>query len=452
MERSLIKQVNKKNMAARLNTRHVKPVVFPNFFGVKRKTSLKWETLTGEKGAPVMADVISFDASAPQKTREVISKLSGDIPKTAVKRGMNESDYNEYKQLERDAQGDADQLALLNLAFKDQDFVYNSVRARFEWWCMQLMSRAGFHLSAKNNGGVVTAEFVGCGMPKKNQRKSSVDWSNASTANGLQEISKIRLLLLLPRECKEILVLEEGYPVVEEQLKGFLGIGIQVHGRLDGTLQRDGELTPDAVGKALGKRIESYYATPEVVEQRPPALCQGCGHRDMYEALNEVLAGYKGAKVFGDIGCYTLGALPPFRAIDTCIDMGASITMAKGASDAGVYPAVSVIGDSTFTHSGMTGLLDCVNENTNITIVISDNETTAMTGGQDSAGTGRIESICAGIGVDPAHIRVMVPLKKNYDEMKAIIREEIEYKGVSVLIPRRECIQTLTRKKKASRK
>ena len=81
-----------------------------------------------------MADVISFDASAPQKTREVISKLSGDIPKTAVKRGMNESDYNEYKQLERDAQGDADQLALLNLAFKDQDFVYNSVRARFEWW------------------------------------------------------------------------------------------------------------------------------------------------------------------------------------------------------------------------------------------------------------------------------------------------------------------------------
>ena len=188
MERSLIKQVNKKNMAARLKTRHVKPVVFPNFFGVKRKSSLKWETLTGEKGAPVMADVISFDASAPQKTREVISKLSGDIVKTAVKRGMNESDYNEYRQLERDAQGDADQLELLNLAFKDQDFVYNAIRARFELWCMQVMSRAGFHLSVKNNGGIVTAEFVGCGMPKKNQRKSSADWSNAATANGLQDI------------------------------------------------------------------------------------------------------------------------------------------------------------------------------------------------------------------------------------------------------------------------
>lgn len=260
-----------------------------------------------------------------------------------------------------------------------------------------------------------------------------------------------KLVEKITGECKEILVLEEGYPVVEEQLKGFLGKGITVHGRLDGTLQRDGELTPDAVGKALGKDITSYYAIPEVVEQRPPALCQGCGHRDVYEALNEVLAEYKDPKVFGDIGCYTLGALPPFRAIDSCIDMGASITMAKGASDAGVFPAVSVIGDSTFTHSGMTGLLDCVNEDTNITIVISDNETTAMTGGQDSAGTGRLEAICAGIGVDPAHIRVMIPLKKNYEEMKQIIREEIEYKGVSVLIPRRECIQTLTKRKKQAR-
>lgn len=262
----------------------------------------------------------------------------------------------------------------------------------------------------------------------------------------------IKMIEKLVDECEEILVLEEGYPIVESQLKGLLSKGLKVHGRLDGTLQREGELTPDSVGKALGKEITSYYATPEVVEQRPPALCQGCGHRDVYEALNEVLTEYEGAKVFGDIGCYTLGALPPFRAIDSCIDMGASITMAKGASDAGVYPAVSVIGDSTFTHSGMTGLLDCVNEGSNLTIIISDNETTAMTGGQDSAGTGRLEAICAGLGVSPEHIRVMIPLKKNYEEMKQIIREEINYPGVSVIIPRRECIQTLSRKKKTAKK
>jgi indolepyruvate ferredoxin oxidoreductase alpha subunit len=100
----------------------------------------------------------------------------------------------------------------------------------------------------------------------------------------------------------------------------------------------------------------------------------------------------------------------------------------------------------------MTGLLDCVNENSPVTIIISDNETTGMTGGQDSAATGRIEAICEGIGVAKEHIRVMIPLKKNYEEMKQTIREEIEYKGVSVIIPRRECIQTLTRKNKNKNK
>lgn len=191
MERSLIRQINRKNMSARLNSRHVKPMYYPNFFTPKKKTSLKWETLAGEKGAPVIADVISFNASAPEKTREVISKMSGDIPKTAVKRAMNESDYNEYKQLQRDAQGDADQLELLNLGFKDQDFVYNAVRGRMEWWAMQMMSRAGFLLSAKNNNGIVTAEFVGCGMPKKNKKVSSADWAQAATADGLQDIDDV---------------------------------------------------------------------------------------------------------------------------------------------------------------------------------------------------------------------------------------------------------------------
>lgn len=259
-------------------------------------------------------------------------------------------------------------------------------------------------------------------------------------------------LLKLVDECDEILVLEDGQPFVEKQLKGFLGKGIKVKGRLDGTLSTDGELTPDSVARAVGKENKSAFNVPNVVEMRPPALCEGCGHRDMYTVLTQVLKEeYPDHKVFSDIGCYTLGANAPFNAIHSCVDMGASITMAKGAADAGVYPSVAVIGDSTFTHSGMTGLLDCVNEGSNVVIVISDNETTAMTGGQDSAGTGRIESICEGLGVAPEHIRVMIPLKKNYDEMKAMIREELAYNGVSVIIPRRECIQTLSRKKRSSK-
>lgn len=254
-------------------------------------------------------------------------------------------------------------------------------------------------------------------------------------------------------ECDEILVLEDGQPVVESMLKGYLGIGVKVKGRLDGTLSRDGELNPDSVARAVGKENKSEFPVPDIVEMRPPALCEGCGHRDMYTALTEVLKQeYPEHRVFGDIGCYTLGAMAPFNALHSTVDMGASITMAKGASDAGLFPAVAVIGDSTFTHSGITGLLDCVNENSNVTIVISDNETTGMTGGQDSAGTGKIESICLGVGVQPEHLRVVVPLKKNYEEMKQIIRQEIEYKGVSVIIPRRECIQTLARKKRASKK
>lgn len=190
------------------------------------------------------------------------------------------------------------------------------------------------------------------------------------------------------------------------------------------------------MARAVGKENKAEFSVPSLVEMRPPALCEGCGHRDMYTVLTQVLKEeYPTYKVFSDIGCYTLGANAPFNAINSCVDMGASITMAKGASDAGLHPAVAVIGDSTFTHSGMTGLLDCVNENADVTIVISDNETTAMTGGQDSAGTGRLEAICAGIGVAPEHIRVVVPLKKNYEEMKQIIREEIEHHGVSVIIP-----------------
>ena len=107
-----------------------------------------------------------------------------------------------------------------------------------------------------------------------------------------------------------------------------------------------------------------------------------------------------------------------------------------------------MIGDSTFTHSGMTGLLDAVNDGSDITVVISDNLTTAMTGGQDSSGTGKFERLCSALGVEPEHLRVVVPLQKNMDEIMDTIRQEIDYHGVSVIIPRRECMQTLARKQR----
>ncbi|KAA6309235.1 hypothetical protein EZS27_039231, partial [termite gut metagenome] len=141
-------------------------------------------------------------------------------------------------------------------------------------------------------------------------------------------------MLQLVETCDEILVLEDGQPFVEKQLKGYLGKGISVKGRLDGTLSYDGELNPDTVARALGKENLSKFRIPDVVEMRPPALCEGCGHRDVFIALTEVLrTEYPAHKVFSDIGCYTLGANAPFNAVNSCVDMGASITMAKGAAD-----------------------------------------------------------------------------------------------------------------------
>ena len=228
---------------------------------------------------------------------------------------------------------------------------------------------------------------------------------------------------------------------------------MSVRGKLDGTLPSSGELNPDNVAAAIATLVpdmkkQLLKASPEpakIVAPRPPALCQGCGHRDVYAALNAALEEFQSPKVFGDIGCYTLGWLAPYNAIDTCVDMGASITMAKGAADAGQHPSVAIIGDSTFTHSGMTGLLDAINENTPMTVIISDNLTTGMTGGQESQGTGKIEEICLGLGVSPEHLMTIDSLPRNHAEMKQLFQQEFSYKGLSVIVSRRECIQTARR-------
>ena len=256
----------------------------------------------------------------------------------------------------------------------------------------------------------------------------------------------IKLIRRLYRECESIMVLEEGYPLLEELLRGIMDDGKKIKGRLDGTIPRDGELNPNIVAHAFGMHEEYGLPVPSIVRSRPPSLCKGCPHIYSYNALNEALSLYSKGRVFSDIGCYTLGALEPYGAINTCVDMGASITMAKGAADAGFVPAVAVIGDSTFTHSGMTGLLDAINDHTPITVMILDNATTAMTGGQKSAATGRLEDICLGLGVEKDHIHVVNPSPKDHEENLKIIHDEINYMGVSVIIPRRECIQTVARR------
>ena len=257
----------------------------------------------------------------------------------------------------------------------------------------------------------------------------------------------VSLLEQLTAKCKKILALEDGYPMVEEQLKGLIpNPAFEIVGRLTGVVPRNGELNPDIVSRALGLPQPNIAPVPDIVVNRPPAMCKGCGHIDMYCALNDALQGQTPGRVFSDIGCYTLGALPPHLAINSCVDMGASITMAKGAADAGLFPAVAVIGDSTFTHSGITGLLDVIIEDAPVTVIISDNLTTGMTGGQQSSACGLIEKIVLGLGLPEDRLKVVIPLKKYHAENVEILREALQRKGTSVIVFRRECIQTAARK------
>jgi len=249
-------------------------------------------------------------------------------------------------------------------------------------------------------------------------------------------------------QCERILVFEEGFPYVEAKLRGIpVRSSPAIHGRLSGHLPRVGELTPQIVAEALDLETLPTVDASLTPAPRPPALCPGCPHADTCKMLNEVLqAGDAGGTVFSDIGCYTLGALPPYEAIDTCVEMGASITMAKGAAASGLDRAVALIGDSTFVHSGMTGLLDCVNEHVNVTVVIVDNLTIAMTGGQPSSAESRLSAICAGLGIDRDHIRIIVPHQRNHEDNVEVLNQELAHPGPSVIIAQRECIQTARRR------
>ena len=261
-----------------------------------------------------------------------------------------------------------------------------------------------------------------------------------------------RLISELVNNAETILVVEEGYPFIEKSLKGMFGIrGKSFIGKLSGHLPLTGELSPEIVRQALNMNpIEKRTIGDFSLPPRPPQLCAGCPHADTYKVLNKALESYSQPNVFSDIGCYTLGALPPYNAIHSCVCMGASIGMAKGGSEAGIHPSLAVIGDSTFAHSGLTPLLDAAASNTNMTVIILDNSTVAMTGGQPTYASGEgLLRMIEGVGVDREHIRVVEPLPKNFEKNVQILKEEIDYQGLSVIVAARECIQEARKSKRS---
>lgn len=252
------------------------------------------------------------------------------------------------------------------------------------------------------------------------------------------------------QKLKKVVILEEGNPFIEKQLRGIIAPELEIRGKMDGALPLTGELTPDTIRPALGLPSREGTATDFTLPGRPPQLCQGCPHGDSYFALNDAVKDYEESIVTADIGCYALGALPPYQSIETIVCMGASIGMAKGAAEAGSHPCVAVIGDSTFLHSGVTALVDAVACGTNMTVLILDNSAVAMTGGQTTIlPSSALERVIAGIGVHPDHIRTFVPLKKNHDDNVRLLKEEMDYPGVSVVIALRECLETARKRKKS---
>jgi len=252
----------------------------------------------------------------------------------------------------------------------------------------------------------------------------------------------------------EIIIIEEGYNLIARKIFGVTG-GSFTNIK---TLIQCGELDPDNVRTALGLAPrKSGLRAPANLPQRPPQLCQGCPHADSYETINKVVdaldsrPGKPDIGINSDIGCYSLGATPPYSAIESVICMGACIGMAKGASDAGLKHSIAVIGDSTFIHSGITALIDAVASDTPMTIIILDNSSVAMTGCQPTiVPSEKLENLILGCGVNREHLLVLEAKKQLLEENAAKLKAEIEHRGLSVVIFRRECLEAFRKNKKAN--
>jgi indolepyruvate ferredoxin oxidoreductase alpha subunit len=270
----------------------------------------------------------------------------------------------------------------------------------------------------------------------------------------------------LCEKAEKVLVIEEGQPFIEERLRGILPQKIAIAGKLDGAVPRTGELDPDNVRKSLG-----LQPRPCVLDQkmnisginilelpgRPPQLCKGCPHADSYQTINKAVAeldpsqNHSDTAVCSDIGCYSLGATPPYSAIESIVCMGASVGMARGAAEAGIKYALAVIGDSTFIHSGITNLVDAVEADAPMTVIILDNSVVAMTGWQKTIiPSEKLAGLILGLGVKPEHLLELETKPTLIEENAARLKKEMEYRGLSVVIFKRECLEAFRKRRKGA--
>ena len=249
-----------------------------------------------------------------------------------------------------------------------------------------------------------------------------------------------KLIREFAAKVEELYVVEELDPIIENHVKA---LGLKVHGK--DILPVCDEYSQNLIAKAFGKDVEKTFSLDVQVPNRPPVMCAGCPHRGLFYTLKK-----NKCTVLGDIGCYTLGAVPPLGAIEMTLCMGASIgalhgfNKVRGKESEG--KTVAVIGDSTFMHSGMTGLANVAYNQSNSTIIIVDNSITGMTGHQqnpttgynikgDPAGKIDLEALCKAMGFE--RVRVVDPY--NLEECDRVLKEELAADAPSVIISRRPC-------------
>ena len=249
-----------------------------------------------------------------------------------------------------------------------------------------------------------------------------------------------RLILDFASKVDKLAIVEELDPIIENHCKA---LGLTVTGK--DVLPLEGEYSQNLIADKLGEEVPEYQSFKEILPNRPPVMCAGCPHRGLFYILSK-----QKCTVLGDIGCYTLGAVAPLNAMEMTLCMGASISSIHGFNKAlgeeSEKKTVAVIGDSTFMHSGMTGLANIAYNQSNSTVIILDNSITGMTGHQqnpttgynikgDPAGKIDLESLCRSMGFS----RVAVVDPYQLDECDRVIREELAAKEPSVIISRRPC-------------
>ena len=282
--------------------------------------------------------------------------------------------------------------------------------------------------------------FITSGIPYQYVKEAC---PNASVLKlGMVHPLPKKLIEEFASKVDKLYIFEELEPVIEEQVKSW---GIQAVGKEIFTLQ--GEYSANLIReKLLKEEVEVNSETPAQIPARPPILCPGCPHRSVYTVLRKL-----GIHAAGDIGCYTLGAVPPLNVIDTTICMGASISTLHGMEKAKgkeyIKNWVAVIGDSTFMHTGVNSLMNMVYNQATGTVIILDNSTTGMTGHQDHAATGKtlkgdivpainIYQLCKSLGID----HVIEVDAFDTEKLEKIVKEEVARDEVSVIITKSPCV------------